>query len=90
MKDIFHFAEMPFNQKNDSTLKRRCDRLYLGRKIIFSLGPKLWDLVPNAIKNAASLEYFIKEIKLWTTDKCPCSFCEIYINISKKNFVCVF
>ena len=63
MKDIFHFVEMSFNQKNNSTLKRRCDRLYLGRKTIFCLGPKLWDLVPNAIKNAASLEYFIKEIK---------------------------
>ena len=84
MKDIFHFVEKTYNLRNNSTLKRRCNSLlYLGRKTIFSTGPKFWELVPNAIKNATSLELFIKEIKLWTTDKCPCSLCKIYIgNVS--------
>ena len=53
MKDIFHFVEKHYNLKNNSTLKRRCnDLVHLGTQIISSLAPKIWELVPNAIKKA--------------------------------------
>ena len=56
MKDIFHFVEKPHNLRNNSTLKRKHNRpVYLGAETISCLVPKIWELVPNAIKNAASL-----------------------------------
>ena len=39
---------------------------------VFSLAPKLVELVPIAVKDVTSVELFIKDIKLWTTDKCSC------------------
>ena len=57
MKDIFHFVEEPHNLRNNSTLKRKRNRpVYLGAETISYLVPKIWELVPNAIKNATSLE----------------------------------
>ena len=68
MEDKFHFVKNSYNLRDNSALKRRCYRLvYLDTDTISSLAPKIWELVPNAIKNAVSLELFKKEIKLWTT-----------------------
>ena len=57
MRDIFHFVEEPHNLRNNSTLKRRHNRpVYLGAETIFYFVLKIWELIPNAIKNATSLE----------------------------------
>ena len=45
---------------------------------ITSLSPKIWELVPEAIKSVTFLELFERQIKLWITDKCPCCLCKIY------------
>ena len=80
MKDIFHFAQKPYNLRNDSTLERRANRtVYFGTESISSLAPKIWEIVPCEIKNAKSLDIFKKRIKLCTTDKCPCRLCKKYI-----------
>ena len=64
MKYIFHFVEKPYNLINNSILKRKCNRsLYFVTETISSLAPKNWQLVPNTIKNATSLELFKKQIK---------------------------
>ena len=79
MKDIFHFSEEPYNLRNNSTLKRRCNHsVYFTIETISSLSRKIWELVPNVIKNATSLE-LLKKIKLWRTDKYPCRLCKVYI-----------
>ena len=60
MNDIFHFVERPYNLRSDYTLKRKRDHtIYHGSENLFFLAPKLWDLLPNSIKNSASL----KELK---------------------------
>ena len=77
MKGIFHFAEKPYSLRNNSTLKKICNRsVYFVTETISSLAPKSGYLVPNRIKNAVSLKLFKKEIKL---SKCPCRLCTIYI-----------
>ena len=43
------------------------------------LGPKIWDLVPNDIKNAASLSIFKNKIKKCMILKCPCRMCVEYV-----------
>ena len=77
--DNFHFVEKPYNLRNNSIIQRQANRtVYFGTKIISSLAPKLWELIPNEIKSAKSQNTFIEKMKSWTTDECPCKLCETY------------
>ena len=60
MKDIYIFKKS-YNLRNNSTLKRTYIRLvYLGTEAISFPARKIWELVPNTIKNATSLKLFKK------------------------------
>ena len=50
-----------------------------GTDIITNLGPNLWKLVPDEIKNASSLSIFKSRIKTWTSDNCPCRPCKTFV-----------
>ena len=86
---IYFFFEKSYTLRNNSTLKRTYIRsVYLGTETISFLALKIWELVPNTIKNATSLKLFKKQIKLWTTDECTCRLCKICI--CSVGFVYVF
>ena len=77
--DSFHFVEKPYNLRNNSIIQRQANHtVYFGTKIISSLAPKLWELIPNEIKSAKSQNNFIEKMKSWTTDECPCKLCKTY------------
>ena len=82
MKDISYFAEKAYNPRNNSKKKKkkkRCSYLvYFVTETISSLAPKIWELVPNEIKNATSLGLFKKQFKFCRADKCVCRLCNIY------------
>ena len=60
--DSFHFVEKPYNLRNNSIIQRQANRtVYFGTKIISSLAPKLWELIPNEIKSAKSQNTFIEK-----------------------------
>ena len=40
---------------------------------------KLWELVPEDIKSAPTLEEFMAKIKNWEPSGCECRLCKIYI-----------
>ena len=42
------------------------------------LGPKIWSIVPNVMKQL-SMSKFVKQIRKWKPDKCPCRLCKTYI-----------
>ena len=50
-----------------------------GTETISSLGPKIWSIIPNDIKNAPSLNIFKNKIKQWKPVDCPCRICKTYI-----------
>ena len=63
MNDTFHFVERPYNLRSNYTLEGKRDHaVYHGSESLSSLAPKLRDLLPNSIKNSASL----KELKTKT------------------------
>ena len=65
MKDTFHYVQKQYNLRNDSTLQRRRNRtVYFGIESISSLTPKIWEIVPCEIKNAKSLDIFLKKNKV--------------------------
>ena len=80
MVDIFHFVEKPYNLRNNSIIQRQANRtVYFGTGSISSLAPNLWELIPSEIKFPKSLNIFKEKIKSWTTDKCPCRLCKMYV-----------
>ena len=52
---------------------------YYGKATLSYLGPKFWNILPNEIKSAASLNIFKQKIRRWKPDKCPCKLCKTYI-----------
>ena len=50
-----------------------------GSETISNMGPKTWELVPNAIKESTSLLQFKSRIENWTSTGCRCRLCKTYI-----------
>jgi hypothetical protein len=50
-----------------------------GEKSLENFGNKLWNLLPNDIKDIDNLDSFKCEIKKWKPDKCPCYLCKDFI-----------
>ena len=50
-----------------------------GLNTLAHLGPKIWELVPQNIKDEISLKMFTQKIRKWRPDKCPCKLCKLYI-----------
>ena len=70
--DYKYCSKMPFETNNVRTVT-------YGTETISFLGPKIWSLIPNDIKNANTLNEFKSKIKEWIPTKCPCRLCKIYI-----------
>ena len=59
MKHNFHFMQKRYNLRNDPKLQRRRNcTVYFGTDSISSLAPRIWNLIPNDIKDASSLGIF--------------------------------
>ena len=54
--------------------------VFSGRKILKFLGPKIWALVSNEMKQLESLGEFKKAIKQWKLTSCPCRLCKRYFH----------
>ena len=80
VNSLFEFTNKNFNLRNESVLKRnRYFTVNYGSEILVSLAPKIWELVPDSIREVKTLSIFKNKIKAWTTDKCPCQLCKNYI-----------
>ena len=53
--------------------------VYHGSKSISFLGPKIWKILPNRLKNVNSTEAFKMQIKKWKPENCPCWLCNDYV-----------
>ena len=51
-----------------------------GSKSISFLGPKIWNILPNEIKQQTSLNNFKKSVNKWKPKHCPIKLCKVYIN----------
>ena len=81
MNNIFNLREEnPYNLRHVSEFSRpMINSVYHGTESISFLGPKIWDILPEKLKNIVTLEVFKKEIKIWKPDNCPCRLCKVFI-----------
>ena len=50
-----------------------------GIENVTNLGPRVWQLIPEEIKNVPSLPIFKKKIRRWKPTNCPCRLCKVYV-----------
>ena len=81
MNDIFkQRGEQTHNLRKLSQFYRpKVNSVYKGTKSVTFLVPKIWDLLPNELKDIGNLAAFKKTIKKWSPQKFPCSLCKDYI-----------
>ena len=80
MKELFSPKISHYDLRNNNSFKsRRVNSVWHGTESVSYLGPKIWDLVPNEIKESESLNAFKFKIKRWIPEECPCRMCKIYL-----------
>ena len=80
LDDIFINRKQSYNLRNNSSFSiRRVHSVYHGTESLSFLGPKIWELVPDDLKESESFEIFKRKIKGWIPTKCPCRLCRVYI-----------
>ena len=76
LNSLFEFTSKNYNLGNASILKRkRYFTVNYGSESLLSLGPKIWELVPDSIREVKT-SIFKNKI---TSGKCPCRLCKNYI-----------
>ena len=80
MSELFIFKDTGYNLRGANKLKYDTIKTtHYGSESISFLAPKIWELVPQVIKNSSTLAIFKRKIKAWIPDSCPCRLCRDYI-----------
>ena len=81
MNDIFKLrGEKTYNLRKLSQFYRpKINSVYNGTESVSFLGPKIWHLVPNELKDIGYLAAFKEAIKKWSSGKSPSRLCKGYI-----------
>ena len=80
MLDLFKEVTHPYNLRNSLICGSYIIKtVHYGTETITYLGPKIWSIIPDEIKESASLETFRQKIKLWKPNSCPCRICKTYV-----------
>ena len=81
MEDVFPLNDdSGYSTRHKRTFKcRHVKTVSCGTDSLAYLAPKIWELVPNEMKNLVSLTAFKTAIKKWKTTNCPCRLCKNYI-----------
>ena len=71
LHDIFEESSNIYNTRSDKILNtRNVKSVFNGTETVSYRAQKTWDIVPNNIKTASSLNEFISLIKKWQPNKC--------------------
>ena len=81
MDNVFKLrTENPYSLRQVPEFSRPIVKtVYHATESLSYLGPKIWDILPEKLRNMDNLESFKKEIKTWRKDNCPCRLCKVYI-----------
>ena len=81
LNDIFEASSKNYNTRSDKTLKTRMAKSILnGTETVSFRAQKTWDIVPDDIKRALSLNEFKLKIKKWKPCNCTCRLCKTFVD----------
>ena len=83
MCNILKKRTLTYNLRSKAEFVRDCinTRRY-GLNSPSHFAPKVWDMIPSAIRNINSLQKFNTEIRKWAPENCSCYLCPQYIQNS--------
>ena len=77
MHEIFIIKSSTYSSRNPNDLQHyRPNQVTFGSNSLQSLGPQIWNGLPNEIKSAENLNSFKHLIKKWDGPSCKCSACQ--------------
>ena len=81
-KELFQLREqMPYELRQRPQFQIPwVHSVFSGTECLKFLGPDIWALVPNEMKQLGSLGKFSNAIKQWKPISCPCRLCKRYIH----------
>ena len=80
VSELFSYSNVNYNLRSGSQFHQpSANTVWNGQETISYLGPKIWNMVPEEMKQKSSLFAFKREIKQWVPDNCPCRICKNYL-----------
>ena len=80
VKEMFQKRIVPCNLRSENTfMSRQVNSVYHGTDSLSFLGPKIWEQVPQEIKESENIAIFKSKIKKWTPSHCPYRLCRTYL-----------
>ena len=80
VQELFKKKEFEYNLRNQGSWELpKVRTINYGTETIRTKGPKIWELLPNEIKNSKSLCEFKNKVKKWKPQGCTCRLCRNYI-----------
>ena len=80
LNEVFVPCQCNYELRGNNFLeRRRVKSVRYGTESISSLAPKIWEILPNEIKDSDTLQIFKAKIKKWVPVECPCRLCKIYL-----------
>ena len=79
--DIFEASSNNYNTRIEKTLKTRMAKsVFNGTETVSFRAQKMWDIVPDDIKRALSLNEFKLKIMKWKPCHCTCRLCKTFVD----------
>ena len=74
LKEVFEIQNRAYNFLSEATHFKRenVKTTHYGIQSVRYLRPKIWDMMPNNIKNCSSLNKFKNSINSWKPNEVPC------------------
>ena len=80
LTENFAHKESNYNLRNSTALQGRSIKTVInGSENIYSLGPKIWDILPTELENIFSPTLFKKKICEWVPKNSSCRLCKTYV-----------
>ena len=80
LNEVFVPRQCNYELRGNNFLeRRRVKSVRYGTESISSLAPKIWEILPNEIKDLDTLQIFKAKIKKWVPAECPSRLCKIYL-----------
>ena len=81
LNEVFVPRQCNYELRGNNFLeRRRVKPVRYGTESISSLAAKIWEFLPNQIKDLDTLQIFQTKIKMWVPVECPCTPCKIYLS----------
>ena len=81
MNDIFQPRAVSYNLRSQIDFTRpNVNSEHFGISSLRYIAPKVWDMVPNDMKNVNDIETFKNNIRKWKPVNCHCKLCLDYVS----------